>query len=280
MIRIQLVGGLGNQMFQYAAARALAEQHATSVVLDLTWFSQPFDSNTTPRFYELNCFDLDASVQKFTGTITERLRGKLHSYSHYNEPHFHFDPKFHTQPDMTVLAGYFQSEKYFVKYRPQLLEAFAWQQAPAGKNKQLLAQIAADSASVSIHVRRGDYVANKQAAAFHGAKTLKYYQAGLAYIKKQVSKPTLYVFSDDPDWCRTHLKFAEQTHYISHNTQGSEDMRLMKACRHNIIANSSFSWWGAWLNENPDKLVVGPKAWFAHTQSNTKDVIPAAWHSV
>lgn len=275
MITVSLIGGLGNQMFQYAAARALAERNNTNVILDLSWFDQDFDANTTARHYELSCFALDASVHKYTGTAREKLQRRL--AKQYTEPHFHYDENFEKLPKNTVMNGYFQSEKYFSEIREVLLQDFSWMKKPVGKNKELLDLIQKDSSSISVHVRRGDYVSNENAAKFHGLTGVEYYRAAIRQILKQVKKPKLYVFSDDPDWCEQNLKFKQPTTYISHNSEGSEDMRLMKVCKHNIIANSSFSWWGAWLNTNPDKIVIAPKQWFSHSESNTKDVIPESW---
>lgn len=280
MIRTKLMGGLGNQMFQYAAARALAEKHQTQVELDLSWFSQPFDKHTIAREYELNNFVLDTEVSKYAPGLGDRLRELVLPVKKYNEPHFHYDSGFEQLTGATSLIGYFQSEKYFKQFRPQILESFAWQHAASGKNKSLLAQIESDDHSVALHVRRGDYVADKVTASFHGTTTLDYYKAALKTLKIKVKHPNLYVFSDEPDWCKENLKFSDPTIFVSHNTQGAEDMRLMKACRHNIIANSSFSWWGAWLNTNPQKVVIAPKQWFAHKESNTKDIIPATWQKV
>lgn len=275
MIAIRLIGGLGNQMFQYAAARALAENNKTNVILDLSWFNQGFSAGTTPRHYELSCFSLDESTIKYNGTTREKLQRSL--AKQYTEPHFHYDEDFVKLPKNTILNGYFQSEKYFSFIREVLLQDFSWINKPEGKNKKLLEQIQKDSSSVSVHVRRGDYVSSENAAKFHGLTGVEYYKKAVALLEKKINAPSLYVFSDDPEWCKKNLKFKQQTTYISHNTDGSEDMRLMKACRHNIIANSSFSWWGAWLNESPDKIVIAPKQWFSHLESNTKDVIPSLW---
>lgn len=278
MIRVVLQGGLGNQMFQYAAGRALAERNNTDVILDLSWFDQEFDTGITPREYELSSFTLDLNTAKYLQTLRQKLQ--LRSAKIYAEPHFHYDPSFVSLPKNTVLNGYFQSEKYFAQIRSTLLDDFNWKHQPKGKNKKLYEQIRSDLSSVSVHVRRGDYVSNKSAAKFHGLTGVEYYKKAVALVEKKINTPSLYVFSDDPEWCKKNLKFKQQTTYISHNTDGSEDMRLMKACRHNIIANSSFSWWGAWLNESPDKIVIAPKQWFSHSESNTKDIIPNSWQKL
>lgn len=278
MITCSLVGGLGNQMFQYAAGRALAERNNTGVALDLSWFNQEFDTSITPRHYELSCFALDVFVSKFRVTTREKIKRRL--AKKYTEPHFNYDPSFINLPKNTVLNGYFQSEKYFVEVRDILLNDFSWVAGPTGNNRGLLKQIESDPSSVSVHIRRGDYVSNKNAAKFHGLTSVNYYKAAVKEMTKHVKNPNLYVFSDDPEWCKNNLKFTQQTIYISHNTDGSEDMRLMKNCKHNIIANSSFSWWGAWLNNNPGKIVIAPKQWFSHSESNTNDVIPDLWQKL
>lgn len=278
MIIVNLVGGLGNQMFQYASARALAEHNKTNVVVDLSWFTQDFDKDTTPRHYELSCFSLDKVTAKYFGTTREKIQRRL--ARKYKEPHFHYDENFVKLPKNTVMSGYFQSEKYFRGIREVLLQDFSWVEEAEGKNKELFERIKQDSASVSVHVRRGDYVSNKNAAKFHGLTGVEYYKAAVKQVSKHVKKPNLYVFSDDPSWCKQNLKFTHPTTYISHNTDGSADMRLMKVCGHNIIANSSFSWWGAWLNSSPDKIVIAPKQWFSHVESNTKDVIPESWQKL
>lgn len=278
MIAIELRGGLGNQMFQYATARALAEHNNTNLVIDLSWFDQDFDAGTTPRHYELSCFSLDTTTSKYSGTAHEKFYRRL--AKKYVEPHFHYDEDLPKLPKNTFLNGYFQSEKYFSDIREKLLKDFSWRKKAEGKNKQLLEKIEKDLSSISVHVRRGDYVSNENAAKFHGLTGVEYYIAAVKQISKLVKNPNLYVFSDEPDWCKQNLKFEYPTNYISHNTDGSEDMRLMKACKHNIIANSSFSWWGAWLNENPYKIVVAPQAWFSHSESDTKDVIPSSWQKI
>ena len=126
-------------------------------------------------------------------------------------------------------------------------------------------------------MRRGDYVTNKNASSFHGTKDLGYYKAALKPVLKQTNKPVIFVFSDDPEWCKQNLKFSQNTIYVEGNKKGSEDMRLMMQCKHNIIANSSFSWWAAWLNQNSDKVVVAPKKWFNDPKIDVSDVIPKSW---
>lgn len=278
MIVSELQGGLGNQMFQYAAARSLATARGTEVALDLSWFAQSFDDKTTKRRYELDCFYLDQHTQRLSRSLSSRLSTLF--AKNYHEPHFHYDPKFKSLPKSSHLHGYFQSEKYFKPNRQQLLEDFSWTIAATGKNKQLEEAIDSHPNSVSIHVRRGDYVQNSTVAQVHGQVSMAYYSAAVKQLLRHVKQPHFYIFSDDPNWTRDNLKFKHPVTYISHNSSGAEDLRLMQVCKHNIIANSSFSWWGAWLNTNPQKIVISPKTWFSESANDTRDLIPKDWQRI
>jgi hypothetical protein len=290
VIVIKLVGGLGNQMFEYAAAKGLAAKLGTDVQMDRSWFGQ-IALEDTPRHYELDSFKLSQDFVDFkpffagTNLLSRGIVLVAHVFGRkvlnlYLEPHYHYNADFSKQPDSTYLDGYFQSEKYFVHIREDLLSDFSWAKPAAGKNKKLLEVITKDENSVSIHVRRGDYVSNENAAEFHGLRGIGYYQAAVKIIEKSVKKPNYYVFSDEPDWCKVNLKFKHNTTYIDWNADGAEDMRLMKSCRHNVLANSSFSWWGAWLNANEDKIVVAPRQWFNDPTINTDDVVPESWRRI
>lgn len=294
MIGVRLMGGLGNQMFQYAFARRVAHDKNTDFVMDRVFFENIAEGDTT-REYEIDCFNITErflSANKrpneepinYTGVfgkgrfLKHKLKGQ--SWHIYREPHHNFDAKALKQPNNTYFIGYWQTEKYFADIRDILLRDFSFKHAPTGKNKSLLAEITKTD-SVSVHVRRGDYVANPATNKFHGPKEEAYYRAALAPILKQVKKPNLFVFSDEPEWCKENLSFEGlPTTYVEGNEKGFEDMRLMMHCKHNVIANSSFSWWAAWLNQNPSKVVVGPKKWFNDATVNTKDVIPKSWHQV
>lgn len=294
MIGVRLMGGLGNQMFQYAIARELANLHHTDVVMDQIFFENIAEVDT-PRYYELDCFKLQANFLDLNKRPVENpevayqgKRGRLRQLQHqlagnswhiYREPHHNFDPNALKQPNKTYLIGYWQTEKYFADIRPTILADFSFRDEPTRKNQQLLKAIA-QSPSVSIHVRRGDYISNPNANKFHGTKDTAYYQTALQAVLKKVKNPHLFVFSDDPEWCKQNLRFKQPTTYVEGNKKGYEDMRLMMHCDHNIIANSSFSWWAAWLNTNPEKIVVAPKQWFNDPTVNVGDVLPKSWLKV
>jgi hypothetical protein len=147
----------------------------------------------------------------------------------------------------------------------------------SGKNADIAEQIGRVNA-VSLHVRRGDYVKNPKTTATHGLCSLDYYHTAIRYIYETVEQPYFFIFSDDMAWVKEHLKIDAPCQYVDHN-QGKEsfnDMHLMSLCKHHIIANSSFSWWGAWLNSSPEKIVIAPNKWFAN-QNNIKDLLPNDW---
>jgi len=284
------MGGLGNQMFQYAFGRQLAIDRNTNLGIDLSWFDEYADVDTL-RFYELDCFNIQehfinrsdfvmrawdekTTPKRLAYLYTKALRKpKLRIY--LQEGH-NFKDQVLRLPNNTYIEGWWQSEKFFKPIRPVLLDDFSFKEPPSGNNKKILEQIK-KSPAVSLHVRRGDYVFNAHANKFHGLKGLDYYQAALKHITKKLAKPTLFVFSDDLDWCKQNLKLDARMIFVEGNKKGSEDMRLMMHCQHNITANSSFSWWAAWLNKNPDKIVIAPKQWFNEPGVDTSDVIPESW---
>lgn len=177
-----------------------------------------------------------------------------------------------------ILDGYWQSEKYFMRKSNAIKNDFTFITEMDQHNIAILKDIK-KTQSVSIHVRRGDYVSNNKTHNFHGVCSSEYYKAAVVRIKKQIKKPTFYVFSDDPTWCRKNLMLDKNTSIVDNTNcpSGVIDMHLMSACQHNIIANSSFSWWGAWLNNNKSKIIIAPKRWFQDQAIDTRDIIPDGW---
>ena len=282
MIIIKLKGGLGNQLFQYACARSLAERNHDSVKLDLSWY-QPGGvvARDTVRPYALEAFTIAAQtasdeeiarvqpgrVRAFGVRVMRKLR-PINSY--------HFDPAVLNQSGDVYLEGFFQSEKYFVGIASVIRDAFRLRQ-PMRAEAQALLQEIRQSRAVALHVRRGDYVHNRHAATFHGTCSPAYYQEAMALIAKQVEAPTFFVFSDDIEWVKTHMHIPHAVYVSREGIADYEELMLMAACHHAIIANSSFSWWGAWLNEHPDKIVIAPKQWVADPRVDTSDAVPASW---
>ena len=288
MVISQVIGGLGNQMFQYAAGRALALAHDTSLVLDTSGFKnyelhQGFELGRvfSAPFAEADAKDMTQVLGWRRHAVVRRLldrlpRNVVGAGAYVNEPHFHHWPQFEALPAQSYLAGYWQSEKYFQRHALQIRKDFTF--APAkGRNAELAAEIYGVNA-VSLHVRRGDYVSNPGTTAVHGLCSLAYYQDAIRVVIAQVPDARLYIFSDEIKWARQNLQITVPHKFIEHN-QGKDsfnDMMLMSRCQHHIIANSSFSWWGAWLNGSSSKLVIAPEKWFADDKS-TADLIPHQW---
>lgn len=280
MIGTKLIGGLGNQMFQYALGKKMSMMHNTKLIIDLTGYVNQSDTDTQ-RHFELNKFNITGKLQAKPAD-SKRTLLKIFSNGHiftntYKEKQFPFDEKVLDQPNGTLFEGYWQTEKYFIDIRDQLLKDFALKSALSSSDENYLVRIHKTN-SVSLHVRRGDYVSNENANKFHGLKGLDYYKQAIKLIAKNIDDFTLYVFSDDIQWCKQNLKnIHNQIVFVDDEREGVMDMLLMKNCKHNIIANSSFSWWAAWLNENAEKMVVAPKSWFNDPSTDTKDVVPSSW---
>lgn len=290
MIVLHLSGGLGNQMFQYAFGRATANRLGVELVLDL---SDP--TLSIHQGVELNrVFGIQVKVAtesdlyavlgwqrpKIVRKVVKKLGFTSVVAKHWvEEPHFQFSSKMLHVPDKTYLSGYWQSEKYFEDAIECIRDEFKFSQSPTALNKVLAQEIAnSETTAISLHVRRGDYVHNQVVSQVHGSCSLAYYRTAAQYVMQRVENPLFYIFSDDMDWVRSHLEMPFPHKLIAHNRGESsyEDMRLMSLCQHHIIANSSFSWWGAWLNSNPEKIVVAPKNWFVD-ESRPHDLFPLGW---
>lgn len=290
MIITRLVGGLGNQMFQYAAGRRLADRLGAKLKLDLSLLHR--EGN---RQYGLDRFHVRAPVTRYLSLdfyegrhnaalrpwIIRRYGAIVRSlYVVMKEPvdMSLSNEVLQTRRRHTILSGFWQSEKYFLDDAEAIRQDLTLKAPPIGQNKDLMSVIAQVNA-VSLHVRRGDYVHKPQANAFHGLCSLEYYQKAVARIAAQVPAPHFFIFSDDPEWSRLNLRLSHPATFVTHNgaDHAFEDLRLMSCCRHHIIANSSFSWWGAWLAAPPGGLVVAPERWYAVSTINTANLLPPAW---
>lgn len=292
MIISHVLGGLGNQMFQYAAGRALALERSQPLRLDLSGFAGyglhhgfllqeifdcPVDVATESDIRAILGWQYASGIRR---VLARPALAALRRNGFVVEPHFQYWPGIKSVPNDSYLAGYWQTEKYFQDASLQIRKDFTFKSPLTGLNAELSEQIANVNA-VSLHVRRGDYVSNDKNKAVYGACTLEYYRAAVRYITERTAQPEFFIFSDDPGWVKENLHLDQPCQYIDHN-QGVEsynDMRLMSMCKHHIIANSSFSWWGAWLNTNPGKIVIAPGNWFVNGNS-TEDLIPKDWISL
>ena len=285
MIYSRIFGGLGNQLFQYAAGRALALRRGTSLVLD-TRLASP----GSHWAYGLDRFNIDARVAEPAelppskeapiGYALWRLFGRSPRF--LRERGLGVNNSVLNAPDDVYLHGYFQSERYFSDCIATLRDDLRFLDPPDAQNAEWLDHIA-EGPSVSVHLRRGDYISNDKAGATHATCDQAYYTAAIAEVVRQTGvSPRIFVFSDDPDWARDNLRFDFETHVAGHNgpDRPHDDMRLIAACDHNVIANSTFSWWGAWLNASPAKCVVAPKRWFGTAKLRNPDIIPERWTAI
>lgn len=288
MIIANILGGLGNQMFQYACGYTLAEKNKTQLKLDVTGFQE-----YSLRSFELDKFDLQtekATIDEIRQmkykpiSFVEKLARKLVkksrplSKNYYKEPHLHFDPTLFERGGDLYIEGYWQSEKYFAEYRDILLKKFTLKKNMHNETQNYRKQIAS-SDSVSLHIRRGDYVENSETNSFHGTCSVDYYRGAVEKIGEKIPNSHFFIFSDDLGWAIENLFFIENKTFVElpESVPDHEEMYLMSRCEHNIVANSSFSWWGAWLNSNSDKIVIAPKRWFNDVTINTEDLIPKEW---
>lgn len=288
MIRVILSGGLGNQMFEYASAFAWAKETGDDLLIDTSFFDV-YGNRSWCRPYELASFALHENTD-FTrrGRLAIHVLPKLSLYCRkrgtFHLGRYLFDAdnwaearKYHS----TTLYGYFANCHLFERYRDELLKAFSFRYAPDAANTRLLNQI--DSCqSVSVHIRRGDYLNSANAGVFHHP-TVEWYRAAMRQISEQVENPVWFFFSDDMQWVKEQFADVQNSVFVdtNHGADAYNDMRLMSRCRHNIIANSSFSWWGAWLNTNPQKIVIAPDKYYNDDNANKKKylsrMIPQDW---
>jgi hypothetical protein len=291
MIIVKLIGGLGNQMFQYATARRLAEKHSTILKLDVTGFEE-----YKLHRYSLHCFQsweylatqteieiIRSDSQNILNRLNQKISSKFGFKDSTNsgwivEKQFHFDPEILNTPNNVLLDGYWQSEKYFIDITGILRREFVIKYHQ-DLQSQKFANLIQSTESVSLHVRRTDYVQNTLTNKIHGTCDQEYYNRSVRHVGDRLSNPHFFIFSDEPHWAKDNLKFDYPITIIDCNdaSRNYEDLRLMSMCNHNIIANSSFSWWGGWLNANPHKLVIAPQKWFNDETKNTKDIVPNQW---
>ena len=293
-VTVTLCGGLGNQLFQYATARAVAIRCNAPLVLDLSWFDEVLSTpNVTPRKYALAPFSLPAHLVKVHLQPTNRLRsnrltrllgrlgcrlGVKADGGTFVESSYRFDGRVMHLHTPVHLTGYWQSPHYFSDAASQVRQDIGTFGELTDACVELLKHIRALD-SICIHVRRGDYVSNKEASSFHGLCSLDYYKKGVNHVAQGLKSPHGFVFSDDPTWVREKLNLDIDFTVVDLNgvDQPHLDLWLMSACNHFVIANSSLSWWGAWLSSFSGKRVIAPVRWFSNPTVDTSDLIPDDW---
>ena len=292
MIVVRMDGGLGNQMFQFALASIFAQKNSSSVILDNSFFDQTEKRlGHTPRKFELSVFNNSYSFASkkdllffkqlsFFNKIKRELGFNYPKI--YQEHSFCYDEKVLALQTPVYIKGFFQSYKYFSGNEKFIRKLFAFPiESLDVVNENVMMAIKSTNA-ISIHIRRGDYVNDKITQQYHGNCNLEYYLKAISLLTAKEKKCSLFFFSDDCEWVKEQFKdLSCSKQFIDHNISNNswKDMFLMSSCNHNIIANSSFSWWAAWLNVNPQKRVVAPKKWFTKPEDemNTTDLIPPEW---
>ncbi|MCZ4351895.1 alpha-1,2-fucosyltransferase [Roseovarius aestuarii] len=277
-ITVRLFGGAGNQLFQYSAGRALADHLGCPLALDARYVSGSRTRGDCFGHFAHARFTRDVTLPpaKSDGALRYglwRIFGRSPRF--HREASLAFDPQFFSLRAGTYLHGYWQSERYFgdvARLRADLIMTTPLD-AP---NADMAAQIASAAMPIALHVRRGDYTAGDS----YTACPPDYYRRAADTLAQKTGQPlTCFVFSNDPEWARENLALGHDTVIVDLNdeTTGHFDMALMAACTHNVIANSTFSWWGAWLNPHPNKTVIAPNQWFAKDKLYNPDLCPTDW---
>ncbi len=292
----RLWGGLGNQMYQYALAKKLSIINGNlPIKFDLTYFDNYY------RPYELNKLNVKAelaskediflfdngTLDKKLGLLIEKIPWirvkdyirKPFSYV-YTEKNIRFDAEVLKLKGKVYLKGYWNSYKYFEGIRDTLLKDFSFKAEMNDANKSMVNEITSSEKSVSLHIRRGDYLTTNGAREyFRNPFKDGYYDRAISWIEKKLNNPEFFIFSDEPDWVKENMKLNHKTTIVDINSGENScwDLKLMSLCKHNIIANSTFSWWAAWLNQNQNKIVIAPKYWNNDKNFSIDDLIPTDW---
>ena len=289
MIIVRLSGGMGNQMFQYAVARAIAINNNTTVGLNIyDLLDRTPRSNFTFRNYDLDVFNIQAEIVpqshiplQYRSIKAGRVSVYLNKMRRYifggkgKERGFQYNPSITSIGNSAYIDGYWQSYKYFESIADTIRKDFTLKDS-LPEHIQLLERTIHNQNAICVHIRRGDYVGN----SFHEVVFKEYYDQAIVVLQEKTSIEHIYVFSDDIAWCRDNIVFPYAVTFVGDEYAGekaSGHLALMRACSHFIIPNSSFSWWAAWLSERKDKVVIAPKKWFTRGTIDTTDLIPDTW---
>ncbi len=290
MITVRLKGGLGNQMFQHAFARAYSLKNNVPFQLDVRYLKDRSPrKNFIYRNYDLDIFNINPVILKpvdyfpyaiYSVLMAEALQCKFPSLkkitNKYLEKDYLIDKNIWSENSFTYFSGYFQSYKYFSEYKDQIADDFTFRNC-LDNNCQPLMQEVRMQETICLNVRRGDFLNDK----LLNVVSKNYYYRSVDFIKSKVNNPVIYVFSDDTKWCEENLKFDIPTVYITHEFAGVKFrnyFELMMNCKHFIIPNSSFAWWAAYLSKSINKIVVVPSIWQNDSKANSKDLVPDNWY--
>lgn len=276
-------------MFQYALGKSLAIKNNTDLYLDLSWYES--SGSSTQRKFGLDIFNTDFKIAnaklisdtkplafKFLNTLLVRLKlGSVQARNYFVEGKIGFNSSFKKIGKVCYINGYWQSYKYFQEYRDLVESDFTLTKKCLSQLNTSYLERIINNNSVSIHVRRSDYTLN-HSKSVHGTLSSDYYIDAIRIMQEKINSPCFFVFSDDIDWAKETFKDIDRCSVIRAQYDYL-DLYLMSHCKNNIIANSSFSWWGSWLNSNPKKIVIAPYQWFSSEAMNkqTNDLIPETW---
>jgi hypothetical protein len=289
MIIINLKAGLGNQMFQYACGRALALRNDDSLKLDISSFVKQDTSRYSKREYSLAHFCIHAEIAGMDeierikyplGLISRvsRTCSTLFKQKILRQFNIRFDQKVANLKGNSYLDGFWQSEKYFKDFEEDIGKDFTLKSI-GNEAKIILEEIVSSTMPIAIQIRRGDNVTNPHSARHHGCPGMDYYSRAIRTIEEKlpVDNIRFFVFSDDIEWVKENLSSLSCTFVSKKGIRDYEEIELMRACKHHIISNSTLGWWGAWLNPNPNKIVIVPKQWVKKAQWQHKDTVPKSW---
>lgn len=275
MIIVTLMGGMGNQMFQYALGRSLSIKYNTELKIDLSFLNRrDMGSGFVYRDYDLDLFRV---VEDFNVNPNGNVMRADEPYFHYSEDMMSAISQILPMTNLQ-LNGYWQTPKYFKDIENIIRLDFQFKDKVENSEDSSIREmynLIKNTNSVMINVRRADYLNSN----FHGVMGNDFIMNGVDIIKSKVENTHFFIFSDDIEWCKENIKLDNMT-LVDHNYKGHKFgyyLQLMTTCRHFIIPNSTFAWWAAWLNNSPEKIVIAPKQWFTDSNINTNDIIPSDW---
>lgn len=287
MIIIKLTGGLGNQMFQYALGLVCIENNLGQVKLDISGYEHVAKHTPdTLRQFDLGAFQISIPVATKSeivhikyplGIISKGYRFIVKKV--FRKYFMDYHPEIFTDINGNkYFDGFFQSEKYFSKMAPKVRKEFTLQKSFIDEDTLKFTALINQSDSISLHIRRGDVANNPTTNKYHGLCPISYYKTAMKFMSEKAPHHHFFIFSDDIAWVKENLQIPFPHTYVSGNgLMSQQELHLMSKCKHNIIANSTFSWWGAWLNQNPDKIVIAPKKWTNKIPDPHPNIIPETW---
>jgi hypothetical protein len=293
MIIVSIKGGLGNQLFQYAIGLQLSKNNNCKLYLDLSWYKN--NTTDTPRKFMLDYFNLEYEIAteheigkiKGLNSILGKIKNRLENYflpiekrKHIVELNHCFNEKILSLKGDVYLEGTWMNEKYFLNVADQIKKMYSKKPILHEYYKEIEGNIR-DKNAFCVHIRRGDYVSNPSTLKYHGLVPFEYYLNSMSLILKSNNDAEFYFFSDDIDWVKSCISDKSNCTFVSKDFHDSDiqEFYLMSLCKGQIIANSTFSWWAAWLNTHPEKVVYAPKRWSKHIL-NSQDIIPISWEIV